>query len=558
MEDRPRESASDMQKQGWALLAEAHWLEAREAFRMALATDPTPRAFEGLSWAAWWLDDAETVFDAREQAFRLYRRLGDPASAARMATWIAADQLDFHGAFAVAQGWLRRARRLLDPLEPGPDHGWLDFHEGYIAHVLGDAASGSALASRAAELGRRFEVPDLEMLGLALRGAVLVTCSEVAEGMACLDEAAAAALDGEATIPISRAWTCCFLVSACETVRDYPRAFAWCDRIAEFAQRYGSRYMLGFCRAHYGAVHIWRGRWEQAETELEAAIEAYTRSRPAYVADALAGLAELRRRQGRWQEAERLLDEAGAGAALVCRAALALDRGETLRAAELAERSLRKLPGDGRLARAPALEMLVRARARRGELEQATAALAELRIVERTLATPPVRAAVSFLEGVLAGAEGDHERARRRFEDALDILEQCDAPYEAGQARIELAASLVALGRVAEGEREARTALASLTRLGAAAEAKRAHAVLASALRVGADPTSVTLTRRERDVLRLVARGLTNRVIADQLFISEHTVHRHVNSILRKLDLPSRAAAAAHAVRHGLADSPTE
>ncbi|MGH2987468.1 MAG: LuxR C-terminal-related transcriptional regulator, partial [Solirubrobacterales bacterium] len=90
-------------------------------------------ALEGLSWAAWWLDDGEAVFEGREHAYRLYKKAGDDAGAARMATWLAVDQLDFNGAAAVAGAWLRRARRLLEPLEPGPDHGWLAFHEGYVA-----------------------------------------------------------------------------------------------------------------------------------------------------------------------------------------------------------------------------------------------------------------------------------------------------------------------------------------------------------------------------------------------------------------------------------------
>ena len=89
-------------------------------------------------------------------------------------------------------------------------------------------------------------MPDLEMLGLALEGATLVACAQVEAGMRCLDEATVTALQGEATVPISGAWACCFLVTACTAVRDYERAFEWCDRIAEFAERYGSRYMLAF------------------------------------------------------------------------------------------------------------------------------------------------------------------------------------------------------------------------------------------------------------------------------------------------------------------------
>ncbi len=544
---------------GWVELAKGRWGAARDAFVAALGEGETPEALEGLSWAAWWLDDADTVFDTRERAFRLYRKRGEPASAARMATWLAADHLDFRGAFAVTAGWLRRARRLLDPLEPGPDHGWLAFHEGYVAYAQGDTARGSELAARAAELGRRLEVPDLEMLGLALQGAVLVACAEVQQGMECLDEAAATALEGEATIPISRAWACCFLVSACEAVRDYPRAFEWCDRIAEFSQRYGSRYMLGFCRAHYGAVHLWRGHWKDAEVELEAAVDAYSHSRPAFVAGARAGLAELRRRQGRWEEAERLLDEAGGGSALLCRAGLALDRGEALRAVELAERSLRQTPEHRRLDRAPALELLVRARVERGDLAEAAATLGALKEVDRLVGTAPLRAAVDLVEGLLMIASGDHERARRLLEDAVDRFERSGAPFEAAQARIELATSLVALGRNDAAEREARAALNSLTALGAEGEARRASRLLAVSVGDSAAGTPLSeVTRRERQVLRLVAEGLTNRQIAGRLGISEHTVHRHVTNILRKLDLPSRTAAAAQAVRSGLVEPSKE
>jgi LuxR family transcriptional regulator, maltose regulon positive regulatory protein len=60
------------------------------------------------------------------------------------------------------------------------------------------------------------------------------------------------------------------------------------------------------------------------------------------------------------------------------------------------------------------------------------------------------------------------------------------------------------------------------------------------------------LTPRELDVLKLVAQGMSNPDIAQRLYLSEHTVHRHLANILRKLGLSSRAAAAAWAARAGL------
>jgi RNA polymerase sigma factor (sigma-70 family) len=543
---------------GWTELQQGRWEAARARFEEALVVEATPEAFEGLSWAAWWLDDAAAVFEARGRAYRLYKDAQDVAGAARMATWLACDELDFHGAVAVANGWLGRAHRLLDPLEAGPEHGWLAFFDGYMAHGAGKTAKAAELGCRAAELGRRFAVPDLEMLGVALEGAALVARAEVAEGMRRLDEATAAALQGEAEVPISGAWACCFLVGACASVRDYERAFEWCDRIARFAERYGSRYMLAFCRAEYGAVHLWRGRWRDAEALLEASIEDFSRSRPAMVGGPLVGLAELRRRQGRVEEAVCLLDRAGAvQAAQLCRARLALDRGESARAVELAERFLRQVPADRKLDRAPGLELLARARTARGELEQVASALQALRELERVVGTQALRGSVELGEGLLAAASGDHERARRMLEDAIDHFERGGGPFEAALSRIELATTLHALGRVADAEREGAAAAKQLRELGAEHEAARAQRLLSGAIR-SSDAASALreLTPREREVLRLVTEGLTNRQIAGRLVVSEHTVHRHVTNLLRKLDLPSRTAAAALAARLGTHDEP--
>jgi len=548
-------TASDSLATGWARLAAGAWAPARASFTTALAEEETPEALEGLGWAAWWLDDAAAVFDARERAYLLYRRRGERANAARMATWLAADELDFRGAAAVAGGWLRRAGRLLEPLEPGPAHGWLAFQEGYLAQLSGDTATAVRLGARAADLGRRCDVPDLEMLGLALRGAGLVADAEVQEGMRCLDEATATALAGEATVPISGAWACCFLVTACTAVLDFERAFEWCDRIAEFAQRYGSRYMLAFCRAEYGAVHLWRGRWADAEAMLEASVGDFSRTRPAMVGGPLVALAELRRRQARTDEASRLLDRAGASSrAQLCRARLALDRGETRRAVELTERLLRQLPAGRALDRAPALEHLARAHVARGELDEARAALRSLRAIERSVGTEAMRATAEAVEGALEAAAGGHERARTVLEDAVDRFERSGAPFEASRARVELATSLAAVARPDQAEREATAALARFVELGARAEAERARRLLESVHADRDDTALAGITRREREVLALLAEGLTNRQIAARLVVSEHTVHRHVTNILRKLALSSRTAAAMHALRSGLLD----
>ena len=550
-----RSTAADLLLAGWGELGEARWDAARRLFQRAVADDETPEAWEGLSWAAWWLDDADGVLDARERAHALYREAGDPLGAARMATWLAVDELDFRGAHSVASGWLARADRLLAPLEPSKEHGWLAFQEGYLAYAAGDSDRSAELGARAAELGRALVVPDLEMLGLALEGATHVACARVEQGMRCLEEATATALERDAAIPISGAWTFCFLVTACTATLDFERAFEWSERVEEFAERYGSRYMLAFCRAEYGAIYLWRGQWADAERMLEASVEDYANSRPAWVGGPLVELAELRRRQGRAGEALTLLGRAGASSrAHLCRARLAFDQGKTLQAVDLGERLLRQLPADRLLSRAPALELLVHAYSARGELDEAAAAAEALRSMAVEVGTPALGACADLAEGVFATAHADHDRARVLLEDAVDCFERCGAPFETARARLALSTCLLALGRAGEAETEATLARDRLVELGAEGEAKRATRMLAAATG-GAEAIPLgDLTPRETEVLGLLAEGLTNRQIAERLVVSEHTVHRHVTNMLRKLDLPSRTAAAAHAVRSGLLD----
>jgi RNA polymerase sigma factor (sigma-70 family) len=171
--------------------------------------------------------------------------------------------------------------------------------------------------------------------------------------------------------------------------------------------------------------------------------------------------------------------------------------------------------------------------------------------------TEPMWASARLSEGVVAAGVGDHQTARRRLEDAVDLFERSGAPFEAALARIALARSLGELERGAAATQEARAARDSLRALGATKEVERAEALIREFRSAGGADSPMSsavagLTRREREVLRLVAEGLSNQKIAAKLVLSEHTVKRHVANILTKLNLPSRAAAAAKAAREGL------
>lgn len=531
---------------GREALRRGAWQEARAEFAASLESEETPEALEGLGQATVWLARGDACIDANERAYRLYRERGAARDAARMAYWLAIASHNFRGDPAVASGWLERARHLLDRLEPGPEHASV---AGFGAHLAlladHDPERSRALSAEAAALAREAGATDLEMLALGLEGLALVTQGEVVEGMRRLDAATAAATSGELADPMAIENVCCYMIYACKRVRDLDRAGQWCDRVKEIAERWSDRQMFATCRVHYADVLVWRGAWAEAESELDAATRELGADSPHRVADALVRLAELRRRMGRLGEAEDLLAKADRHPlAPLVRAALFLDRGDAQRASDLADRFLRHIPPEERTERVPGLELLVRAGLGLGDREAAAAAVSELRSIADEVASDALRAPAMLAEGLLAAAAGDHEPARRRFEDAVDLYERTGAPFDAARARLELARTLRALKRYPAAQEEAHAGARALRELGAALEAEAA-----------AGPSADGLTLRERDVLRLLAQGRSNQEIAAELVLSVRTVERHISNIYAKIGASgrtARAAAASYAASLGL------
>jgi ATP/maltotriose-dependent transcriptional regulator MalT len=542
---------SKVVERGREALARGGWEEARSCFEEALAGAESAEAWEGLSWAAWWLEDGAGAIEARERAYGLFKEAGDLRGAARVAIWLANDHIDFRGEEAVARGWFARCDRILDGLEPSPEHGWLAALQGAMALEEGDTAAARRLGSQARELGRAWKLTDLEMVGVATEGLALVSEGAVEQGMRCLDEATAAALGGEYEELQPVCWTCCNLIYACERVRDFDRAGQWCKKLEEFTERMRIQFVNGVCRAHYAAVLTWHGDWAEAEEVLVEARRSLAAIRPFWVPEATVRLAELRRRQGRLDEAEDLFAEAESHPLAVLGAGeLCLDRGRFEDAIPLAERMLRQLPLENRTQRAAALELIVRAQAARGDPAAAADQLAELRGVVELVSTAPLRAALSFCEGVTASGAGDGAAARASLEDAVTLFRAAGAPFETARARLELAGCLAELGERDAAGREASAAREAFDELGATHEAQRARGLLERPGR--AERTGSPLSPREREVLRLVSDGLTDREIAARLVLSQHTVHRHVSNIYAKFDCSTRAAAVAKASRLGL------
>lgn len=551
MRTRKRERAAEPSSRiaaGWAALGRAEWDLARREFEAELGGPESAEAQEGLGELAWRIGDEEGTFGAREAAYKLYRKRGDSHGAARMAIALGYDCLEFRGEAALSQGWIQRAQRLLEGTTASAEQGWLAISDAYMTlGVRGDPKGATRQAAAAARLGRRVESVDIEMMALAIQGLAMVQQGQIDEGIRLLDEAATAVVAGEVTNSNATGTILCAMVDACDRIRDFERAVQWCERAREVGEMQGFNMVMALCRPHYAVVLTWRGMWQEAEEQLEIGNRETLQARPLMVIEGIVRLAELRWRQGRWPEADALFEQVKHdGLSHVGRGELALSRGKAAEAADLAERHLRQTGTDDRLARAPGLELLVRALAAQGMAEEAVEVLAELSRIARRIRTEPLLASHALASGVLAGAGGNAKKARGHLEDAVDYYEKSAAPFEAARARIELALALAAEGRTEAAEQAAAEALQTLQRMGAEREAERAAAVIKALGRdVGARNDAAGLTGREREVLTLIAAGKSNAEIAEELVLSVRTVERHISTIYEKIGVSGRAARAA-------------
>jgi ATP/maltotriose-dependent transcriptional regulator MalT len=532
---------------GWDALARGAW---DEALALLEGLDDDPDALEAVGVAQWWLDDADATIGARERAYRLYRDRDDHLGAARVAGALAWDSVLFGGRTAIASGWIDRGARLLEDEELAPEHAWLAVREAEVALARSEPATAREAARRAISIGQQLDREEVQVVGRSLEGVSLVHEGRIDEGMRRLDESAVAATAGDLKDMMWIGKVCCNLIAACERVGDDERATQWCEEVKEFARRSELRTLFNVCRTQYAAVLIRKGAWSEAESELEAAIAVFSGGQRAALVEGTARLGELRRRQGRLDEARSLFAQSERSwIARIGNAELALDEGDAPTALAHAERLERATEGS-HLDRIQVLSLLARAAAAAGRPATAAHASLELNALAADVGTTGARATAAHAGGVSAFAAGDLELAQRRLEDAVDLFDLCNAPYERARARLVLARVLFELGPEDRGQAEAIAARDLFLELDAQRDLSTATQLLGGpAVTVNGNSP---LTPREHEVLALVAAGRSNREIASELVVSQHTVHRHVANILRKLREPTRAAAAARAIKDGL------
>lgn len=503
------------------------------------------RELDLLGESLFWLDRPGDSIAVLGQAFRAHLADGDHAGAA-MTAWQLFYDHALVGETALANGWLERARRHCGHAEGSVAAGFLAVAESDHAAWAGALDDAIGRAERAVEIGAATGDANLLAMALQAKGRALVARGRVGEGIAALDEAMVAVVNGELT-PLFTGWVYCNALSTCHDLADLSRAVQWSEAATRWCDglRDGKLYP-GICRLHVVELASLRGTWEAAAALAQQACDELTNHDPRYAGEAHYLIGELHRMTGELDLAEESFTHAHQlgrspqpGLARVRMAQRRVDA--AVRALRLALDAAPPVP----LRRAELLVALVDAHVALDDLDAAAAAGAALAGVAGEVPSDYIRAMALSAEATVLLARGDATDACRRAGEAMELFQSLNLPYDGARAQAVRGAAARLLDEDDTAQLDLAAALDTFRRLGAEPDARHVRALL------GESPAS-PLSARETEVLRLVARGATNKEVAAELFVSEHTVARHLSNIYTKLGVGSRSAATAFAYEHSL------
>jgi ATP/maltotriose-dependent transcriptional regulator MalT len=527
------------------------WRQAREDFDAAATVEPlVPDDLVMLAISCYLSGDVARSVQTLEACYRGFLDAGDVEPAAWSAFWLAF-ALDAAGEGSRSAGWRARTARLVEERHPaGAVQGLPDALAARQALADGDLEAALLAAERARTVGRTSGAADLTTIANLSCGHAHLLGGDAVQAARCFDEVMVSVQAGEVT-PILSGLSFCAVISASLGMFDLARAqestaalTAWCDAQPELVPYRGQ------CIVHRAQLMAMRGAWQDAVQEAQLACDCL---QPPALGDAHYQLGELHRLVGDVEAAEAAYREANRcgrrpepGLAL-----LRLAQGRATTAAT----NLRGVLADPGVATASTQP---------GERPVLLAAYAEVllevpdvvtaRQASDELAAWASRYGAPLLVALSQGVAGAVTLAEGRAQEAIGVLrgawrcwQELGMPYEAARVRRTLGKALRALGDLDSASMEFDAARWSFESLGATPD------VVAVDREEGVGPSAPDhLTRREVEVMRLVATGRSNREVAALLFLSEKTVARHLSNIYTKLGISSRAAATSYAYDHGL------
>jgi DNA-binding CsgD family transcriptional regulator len=538
-------------ERGRASYTKRAWTDAYESLSRADQASPLdPEHLELLARSAYMLGHDDEYLSSLERAHHAWLSSGDAPGAVRAAFWMGHNLL-FRNREMGARGGFARSQRLLEGAGiECVEHGYLLIPVWLRQMASGDFETGYATAVAAAEIAERFGDADLVWLARDDQGRALLKLGRVEAGLKLVDEAMVAVMAGELS-PIVEGIVYCNTIAFCGAAYELGRAREWTAALTQWCEAQPE--MLahnGLCLVHRAEIMQLQGDWANALEEAGMAAERFTHGALNQIAcgKALYRQGEIHRlrgelaaAEGAYRGARRHGHEPQPGLAL-----LRLTQGNGQAAASAIRRAMAESVDP--LKRTELLPVYVEIALAGGDLDAARAACRELERISEQRGSEMLAGVAAQARGALALAEGDAMRALIALRRSLDIWHALEAPYEAARVRVLLGLACRALEDEDSALLELEAAYSVFRELGAApdlARVERLRGEMTSAVPHG-------LTRREVEVLRLVAAGKSNRAVAAELVISEHTVARHVQNIFAKLGVSSRSAATAFAFEHEL------
>ncbi len=543
-------TTADELERGREAYARRAWLDAYEALSRADAASTLESTdVEMLTTSAALVGERDSHLSLLERLHKLRLDAGEIEPATKAAVLLGMN-LAIAGEVGPAMGWFGRAERLVE--EAGPDSvvsGYLLLPVVLQRMSSGDAEGAHRAASEAVVIARRFDEHDLFATASNFAGSALIKQARVDEGLQVLDEAMVAVTAGEVS-PFFAGIVYCGVIACCEEAFEPRRAREWTNALTRWCEEQPQLVSFtGRCLAHRAGIKQLHGAWADALEEAVLARERCEQSmNRAATGQAYYQQAELHRLRGdytaaeaAYRDASRFGREPQPGLAL-----LRLAHGDTSAAAAAVRRALGETAEP--LQRAVLLPAFVEIALAQDAVDDAASASVELDEIDTRFERPMLRAIAAQVRGSVDLARGEPQAALRSLRSAWQVWEELDAPYEGGRVRLLVGLACRALGDEDGAALEFEAARAAFDALGAAPDVARVDALYGRSQKAG----TYGLSDRELEVLRLLVSGRTNRDIAGELVVSEHTVARHVQNIFGKLGVSSRTAATAFAFEHHL------